>query len=266
MTTVDLSPPEVAAPIREAAAIELAAKVDAALVELAAAFDATQRQYASLISTRTLQMADYPGAFPHLMMTAAPLADPTAPGERLLSAATPAPPRWCLSPAVCLHTYAEFANQTIDRPLVVTARGRCYRNEAHTTPGLRQTEFEMREIVLLGEAPWIAELLPAVQRRLESLASGLGLDGVWTVAEDPFFLPTAQGKAYLQRLQETKWEYQAIEHQRLALASVNRHRTFFGQRFRLRDARGEALHTACVAVGLDRWLSLIGSSARGNHG
>ena len=57
-----------------------------------------------------------------------------------------------------------------------------------------------------------------------------------------------------------------VEHQRLALASVNRHRTFFGQRFRLRDARGEALHTACVAVGLDRWLSLIGSSAQGNHG
>jgi hypothetical protein len=110
----------------------------------------------------------------------------------------------------------------------------------------------MREIVLLGAEPWVGESARAIAEAIESLARHLGLDGDWCAATDPFFLPAAQGKAALQRLRKAKHEYQ-LRGQGLALASVNRHGTFFGDRFHITSADGESLHSACIAVGLDRW-------------
>jgi hypothetical protein len=57
----------------------------------------------------------------------------------------------------------------------------------------------------------------------------------------------------MQRLLKVKLEYQSLDHNGLALASVNRHGSFFGERFDITCASGEPVHTACVAVGLDRW-------------
>ena len=126
------------------------------------------------------------------------------------------------------------------------------RHEATIQPGTRQIEFEMREIVWIGASDWVEQQLAEGRRQLTALASDMGLAGEWVVAQDPFFLPAAQGKAFMQRLQETKLEYQSAD-DAVALASVNRHGPFFGSRFGIVDARGEPAHTACLAVGLDRW-------------
>ena len=253
MTPITTEPATWAAPVRDAAAIERLQELDAVLLRVAAEFCAHQRRYPALIDTQTLRCAGYHEAFPQLLLAAVGLHDPAADAARLLAAANLAAPRWCLAPAVCLHVYAEFAGRVLAEPLVVTARGRCFRNEASTLPGERQIEFEMREIVLAGSAAQLQQLVPQVKSQVESVARRCGLAGAWEVAEDPFFLPTAQGKAYLQRLKETKSEFRAADG--LALASVNWHETFFGTRFQITDARGEPIHTACVAVGLDRWLS-----------
>jgi len=253
VTPITNEPAVWAAPVRDAAAIERLQQLDAELLRLAADVCAHERRYPALLDTQTLRCTGYHEAFPQLLLTAAPLHDPAADAARLLAATNLAAPRWCLAPAVCLHVYAEFAGQALAEPLVVTARGRCFRNETHTLPGERQIEFEMREIVLAGSAAQLKQLVPQVKSGVESVARRQGLAGVWEVAEDAFFLPTAQGKAYLQRLKETKWEYRTADG--LALASVNWHESFFGTRFRMTDASGEPIHTACVAVGLDRWLS-----------
>jgi len=252
-----------AAPVRDAAGIERLRQLDAELVRVAADFCARQRRYPALIDTQTLRAAGYHESFPHLLLAAAGLHDPAADATRLLAAANLAAPRWCLAPAVCLHVYAEFAGRVLSEPLVVTTRGRCFRNEAGTSPGERQIEFEMREIVIAAAAEQLQQLVLQVKSRVESLARRHGLAGAWNVAEDPFFLPAAQGKAYLQRLKETKWEFRAADG--LALASVNWHETFFGTRFRMTDASGEPIHTACVAVGLDRWLSRGCFNSREHH-
>jgi len=253
VTQITIEPSSPAAPTRDASALALLDQLDAAIVAVAAEFAALKRQYPALIETQSLRRAEYSRAFPHLLLTAAPLADPAAEADRLLAADNLDTPRWCLSPAVCLHVYAEFAGQSLHEPLAVTARGRCFRHESSYIPGERQIEFEMREIVLLGSAAWLQATVPQVRDRLERLARQAGLAGQWSLAEDPFFLPTGRGKGYLQRLQETKWEYQAADG--LALASVNWHHAFFGSRFGLTDASGVPIHTACLAVGLDRWLS-----------
>jgi hypothetical protein len=80
-----------------------------------------------------------------------------------------------------------------------------------------------------------------------------GLAGEWRPATDPFFLPSAMHKAVMQRILEVKLEYQLHRANDLALASINRHGAFFGQRFSISGPTGEPAHTGCVAVGLDRW-------------
>jgi hypothetical protein len=139
---------------------------------------------------------------------------------------------------------------------MVTARGKCFRNEDRELSfGRRQIEFEMREIVLLGSGEWIEQSLAELQEQVGAAAKELGLDGRWKTAEDPFFLPRAKGKALLQRLKETKKEYCLQDSDSLAIASINRHCAFFGERFCISSQDHSPVHTACVAFGLDRWAA-----------
>jgi hypothetical protein len=61
-------------------------------------------------------------------------------------------------------------------------------------------------------------------------------------ASDPFFLPRARGKAQMQRLLGTKFELCLPDG--LAIASINRHGAFFGDRFDIRLADGSSAHSA----------------------
>ena len=121
------------------------------------------------------------------------------------------------------------------------------------SPGTILHRGQMREIVLVGAAAWIKERLAVLQPGVEELARAFGLDGEWCAANDPFFLPRASGKARMQRLLGAKIEWCLPDG--LAVASINRHRDFFGERFHIRDSTGAPAHSACVAFGLDRWAA-----------
>ena len=62
----------------------------------------------------------------------------------------------------------------------------------------------------------------------------------------------------MQRLLGVKEEYRC--HPSLALASINRHGTFFGERFYIRAKTAAPIHTACLALGLDRWSAQLSAS------
>lgn len=227
------------------------ARLDAELRAWAVAQGGAEASYPVLISSTLLGRAGYPDAFPHLLMTAAILRDPAQP----LSAGNMEMTEWCLSPAVCYHTYASLEGRTMEEGLVITARGHCFRNEeaSELVPGRRQIEFQMREIVLVGAEPWIESQIRILQPGLEEFARTCGLDGEWIVASDPFFLPRARGQAHMQRLRQTKLEWCLPDG--LAVASINRHGSFFGERFHITSPDGRLAHSACVAFGLDRWAA-----------
>jgi hypothetical protein len=243
------------APVRCDAEVARFEAIDGRFLDWAREWRAEQAQFPVLIDGPTLERAEYPAAFPHLLMSACRCVDPTKPSIDLLNAANLAPTGWLLSPAVCYHAYPRWEGKTLAQPRILTARGRCFRNETEFTPGRRQIEFEMREIVLCGEPGWIEKQAAEARGRIEAIAAALGFQGTWETAEDPFFLPTAQGKALIQRLQETKKEFVVRNPAPLAVASINRHGTFFGERFHIALAAGGSAHTACIAFGLDRWAS-----------
>ena len=242
---------------RDAATIGRFEETDREFLQLARHHDARELQFPTLISKALLERAEYPQAFPHLLMIACACHDPAR--ASLFVPENLAPQEWYLSPAICYHAYAHFHGQILEEPQIVTARGRCYRKEAAFQFGRRQLEFEMREIVLLGEPEWLNEKLAQIQTQIEQIADSYGLPAHWETAEDPFFLPTAQGKALVQRLMETKKELVSDKSDQLAIASINRHGTFFGQRFAILRADKIPVHTACVAFGLDRWAALKNS-------
>jgi hypothetical protein len=226
--------------------------IDVRVRSIATSFGAHEMQYPALIARGVLEQAEYPQAFAHLLMSASGTAAVDE-GDT---------DQWCLSPAVCYHTYAQLAGRVLEAPTVMTARGRCFRAECESVHGVRQIEFEMREIVLLGPAAWVDTSAEAARLAIGTLADDMSLSGEWQPAEDPFFLPVATGKALMQRLLKIKLEYQWPGSGGLALASVNRHGPFFGQRFDIATPDGQPVHTACVAVGLDRWAHHAhGSSA-----
>lgn len=222
------------APARSRDELNTLDRIDARVRDLAVSIGAREMQYPALIARAVLERAEYPQAFPHLLMSASGT-------------------DWCLSPAVCYHAYAQLARQVVEAPVVITARGRCFRAERESLPGVRQIEFEMREIVLLGAPAWIDASAEMARLAIETVGGESGLSGDWEVAEDPFFLPAAAGKALMQRLLKVKLEYQWPGAGGLALASINRHGPFFGQRFDIATPDGAPVHTMCIAVGLDRW-------------
>jgi hypothetical protein len=216
-------------------------KIDSAIRSISLSQQFVEHCYPTLIERQGLEDAGYREAFPHL------LCDVSAKGRAS---------SWCLSPAVCYHTFIALRGARLSPRAKITARNHCYRNERDVDPGRRQIEFEMRELVVVGEESWIEEQILWWKNEIGALASRSGIVASWKPATDPFFLPNSKGRALMQRLLNTKWEYSLRDG--LALASINRHRDYFAKRFSIQSTTDLPVHSACIAFGLDRWAWAAG--------
>src|SRR4051812_30290634 len=70
-----------------------------------------ERNFPVLIAGDTLRRAEYPEAFPHLLMSAAVAADPAKPFGQQNAQLVDS----FLSPAVCYHAYAQLAGLVLER-------------------------------------------------------------------------------------------------------------------------------------------------------
>ena len=99
---------------RDAAAISRFEETDREFLQLARHHDARELQFPTLISKTLLERAEYPQAFPHLLMIACACHDPAQ--ESLFVPENLAPQEWYLSPAVCYHAYAHYHGQVLGGP------------------------------------------------------------------------------------------------------------------------------------------------------
>jgi len=148
----------------------------------------------------------------------------------------------------------------IASPTLMTAQGTCWRHEAERTFALeRGWAFTMREIVCLGSERDVKEFLDRAAARVAALERALGIEAELETASDPFFAPTARGRAALQRIKGLKQElvFRFADGRPLAIASFNDHELFFGEAFGISLADGMPAWTGCVAFGLERWLLAV---------
>lgn len=121
----------------------------------------------------------------------------------------------------------------------------------------------MREIVCLGSTEAVQGHLRAFKVRILAFAERLGLGLEVAAATDPFYQPSSS-VAVMQKLFPQKEEFQYKGE--LAIASVNFHRNFFGERCRIRTRDGEPVFTGCVAFGIERWLHALLDRFAGDAG
>jgi len=238
---------------------------------LDATFDGWGRQdgarpmaYPPLMAVADLNRVDYFTNFPHLAVLAGGLrAQAVAagfPGEGPVEEVPDQhllPARYVLPPAACYSVYFDLAGQSLaDTPRRISTVATCFRREDHFDGLRRLLGFTMREIVCVGGREDVLAHLAHYRGRLVEFAARLGLPVEVRPASDPFF-DAGGARALMQRLFPVKEEF--VYNGSLAIASVNFHRNFFGERLDIRTAGdGSYAFSGCVAFGLERWISALG--------
>ncbi|MFB0631437.1 hypothetical protein [Streptomyces sp. AB3(2024)] len=213
-----------------------------------------------LLPAADLARLDYYDNFPHQAVVAAPLnLDVRASSEFCTD--TGCFPCDALEPAAlglpsasCYAVYIDHQGRPAEDDELVTVVGWCFRKEERYEGLRRQLGFRMREIVAIGTRDHAEAHLASFTARINSFAEALDLPLRREAACDPFF-DKGSSKAVLQRLTPVKHEFL---YEDLAIASVNTHRNFFGDRCDIPLASGAGpAFTSCVAFGLERWLSAL---------
>jgi acyl carrier protein/GNAT superfamily N-acetyltransferase len=213
---------------------------DATVREWALDLGACEESFATAIPVATLERAGFVSAFP----------------EKLIWNGESARP-----PAVCYHHYPSFSDMTLgDRGSIVTAVGRCYRNEHDPMsphPEERLAAFTMREIIAVGNDRLVERLRRGMMDRVSLWLNELRLDGFIETATDPFFTSEGRGRRLMQQLLPLKYELRlrvATDGRSIAAASFNNHEQHFGRAFSIRLPSGDYAHSGCVAFGWERWV------------
>ncbi|HYU53095.1 MAG TPA: hypothetical protein VEK37_09135 [Gemmatimonadaceae bacterium] len=213
---------------------------------------ATEEEFPSEIPVATLEQAGFISAFPEKVVRIRG-SRASHDNRNVSESARP--------PAVCYHHYPSFSDTTLgDRGSIVTAVGRCYRNEHDPNsfhPEERLAAFTMREIIAVGNDRLVERLRSGLMDRVSLWLKELQLDGFIETATDPFFTSESRGRMLMQRLLPLKYELRlrvGSDGRSIAAASFNNHEQHFGRAFSIRLQSGDYAHSGCVAFGWERWI------------
>ncbi|MDG6106648.1 hypothetical protein Daura_28780 [Dactylosporangium aurantiacum] len=212
-----------------------------------------------LLPVASLARLDFYDNFPHQAVVAAALdlskGRPGADGPPAeFAGAALEPARLALPSAACFAVYLSMEGARLAQDTTVTVLGRCFRREEHYEQLRRLLGFHMREVVALGSREFVTGHLARFEGHVAAFLTALGLPFTKEAATDPFYDRGGQ-RALLQRLSPVKHEFVVDG---LAIASLNVHRNFFGERCDIRHGdAAEPVFTGCAAFGLERWLSVL---------
>jgi seryl-tRNA synthetase len=172
------------------------------------------------------------------------------------------PTGFILEPVVCHNVYRALRGSDVSGGRAITALGTAYRYEGFRfRPLLRHWEFSMREVVLFGDAPYVASRRQRLLELTQELVAELDLAATIEIATDPFFVSAAGARAF-QAIHSTKLELKLeldATHS-TAASSFNLHGTHFAVPMTISVQAGDSSHaaeTACVGFGLERWMAAI---------
>jgi hypothetical protein len=212
-----------------------------------------------LLPVAELARLDFYENFPHQAMLAAPLdlakwdRRPTN-GIEAFDPSALEPAALGLPSAACFAVYLAFQGRRLDEDLRVTVLGNCFRREEKYESLRRLLSFRMREVVAIGSKEHVDAHLAEFEERIARFLGALGLAFEKQAATDPFYDRGGQ-RALLQKLSPVKHEFVVDG---LAIASLNIHRNFFGERCDIWSTKADApVFTGCAAFGLERWLSVL---------
>ena len=167
----------------------------------------------------------------------------------------------CLNPAACFPCYPTLTGKVIKNGEAHSWLGRVFRYESRNIRGLdRLYEFNVRELVFVGNEDYVRDCRKKALPIVEELASMVDIDCRVQTATDPFFATVSAAKKFWQAAQEVKNEIKIPsldskgDKKMLACGSINLHGNFFGKRFGIMCEDGEPAATGCVGLGIERWV------------
>ncbi|WP_052863981.1 aminoacyl--tRNA ligase-related protein [Streptomyces niger] len=213
----------------------------------------------ALLPETDLARLDFFRNFPHLAQPVATLTDRSREELAQGEATTPSPEHplvstGCYLPtATCYGLLVSLQERSIETPEVITSIGRCFRNEDHYDGLRRLRAFHMREVLHVGSQEGVVDHLSRSTELVLGLADQLGIKVRKEGATDPFYLGDGS-RSLLNQLDPVKFEF--LSDDGTAIASVNRHRNFFGERLGISFA-AESAYSGCLAFGVERWVHAL---------
>ena len=236
--------------------------IDECALLIGDALVAQRYQFPPLIPAADIDRFDYFKNFPHLPLVVSHTKPVELSAEREISAAamTQVPQHlveagsYVLPPAACYNVYLHLKDRQLDSLHTFSTVAQCFRRESHYRGLERLQAFTMREIVLVGPKEEVVERLDVVRQRVIDLAQSLGIEACIKQAADPF-LQADSPRALMQKLTSVKQEL--VYGDELAISSFNFHRNFFGERCNITTPDGGHAFSACMGIGLERWLHAL---------
>ncbi|GKS11049.1 amino acid--[acyl-carrier-protein] ligase 1 [Paenibacillus chitinolyticus] len=217
--------------------------------------------FPSLMKVEDLVKFDYFKNFPHLGVVASKISADhcssyTTSGDEVthICSSHLSDGTYMLPSAACYNIYLHLQNSILNQTQYISTIARCYRNEEYYSGLKRLLSFNMREIVCIGTVEDVQSHLLSFKKKIADLAETLDLSLKTEIATDPFF-DKKSPKALLQLISPVKEEF--VYGDEVAIASVNFHRNFFGERCNIRMQDNSYAFTGCVAFGIERWLHAI---------
>ncbi|MFG2890709.1 aminoacyl--tRNA ligase-related protein [Streptomyces sp. NPDC048248] len=233
--------------------------LEARFKDIALALGARPVAGPALLPEEDLARLDFFRNFPQLGLPVATLTEQAREELARGETATPSPEHplvstSCYLPtATCYGLLVSQKERDIETPEVITSIGRCFRNEEHYDGLRRLRAFHMREALYIGSQEGVVDHLSRSTELVLSLADQLGVKVRKEPATDPFYLGDGS-RSLLNQLDPVKFEF--VSDDGTAIASVNRHRNFFGERLGI-NFGDEAAYSGCLAFGVERWVHAL---------
>lgn len=233
--------------------------------KLATSLGATPMTLPALIRVEDLSQIDYFENFPHLGTWVGPIKhaclESYTEGSRIeeVSSDDLVNSRFGLPSAACYGVYIDLRDAALAESRVVTITERCFRNEEHYSDLERLWCFHMREVVCVGGEADVQSFLHRGKDAVRNMIARLDFPVKIEMAQDPFFFnenPRYLMQTLIPTKEEMKYEMKS-EMKDLAIASVNSHQNFFGDRLNITGPDGKRAFTGCVAMGLERWIAVL---------
>jgi seryl-tRNA synthetase len=234
----------------------------------AAECDAVKMLFPPLMAVEDLDGLDYFRNFPHLALVVSRIREENlqddyiaAGSVKSISNSHLATSEYVLPSAACYNIYIHLRDSTLEKPTYITTVASCFRNEVEYKGLQRLWGFSMREIVCIGPIEAVQSHLETFKERILRFANQIELPLETQVATDPFY-QTQSARTLMQQLFPVKEEF--VYGGSVAIASVNFHRNFFGERCAIKTSNEQAAFSGCVAFGIERWIHALLEHFRGD--
>lgn len=212
-------------------------------------FALTPHSCTTLIQRGMLEAIDFFDKLPCIPMSAVP--------HEVAGVEVAKQDEWMLSPSTCYHTFALLAGAEESWDLrCYTARGICHRFEP-SSEAFRLASFTMREFVLVGDEQTVVSRGEAAFNESVDLVRELHGDVSVSTATDVFYgdRPEVTRRVQLARGVKREISVPWDADSDVAIGSRNLHRDLFTTSFQIGTAAdGPAMHSMCIAFGIERML------------